>query len=300
MVKLRLIALGLVTGALLAAGLAFGVTEASATGGSPQPRVQPDPAQSIPGEFVGIPPVRVLDTRVPIGVPTKAKLGPDQTIDVAISGEGGVPSNATAVAINITSAGATAPSYLTVYPTGSSRPVSSVANVTPSLSLAGSGSFDLGTGGQLTVFNAAGSTNVVIDVSGYYLANPVPENYTWNPTLDGTPPFDVAGSTTFPAGSTVTINSASWEGSFSCPNSSPDFAGYVTLYVGSQVLVQWQNLLLNSAGPTVTNSPLVLTSAGSLSATVGCPPVDTGGTTTGSVNVSFTVEPPPAPALPYS
>ena len=65
------------------------------------------------GEFHSLGPVRVLDTRS--GPP----IGPNATRDVQVAGAGGVPSTGVrAVLMNVTVAGPTAPSYLTIFPTG--------------------------------------------------------------------------------------------------------------------------------------------------------------------------------------
>src|SRR3954471_24935899 len=74
---------GVVAGSLLvgAAGLA-----AAAPGGSGPAAVSS--AVGYPGGFVGVAPLRVLDTRSgdgPIGVPAAAPLGPNQEISLALT-----------------------------------------------------------------------------------------------------------------------------------------------------------------------------------------------------------------------
>lgn len=169
--------------------------------GQRSPQVQPQnhlvAATPTPGQFVGISPVRVLDTRVPIGVVTKAKLGPGQSINIAVGGAFGIPSDATAVSINLTLVNATVPSFVTVYPTGSSQPTASSDNANPGLVDPNGGTFNLGTSGELTVFNAAGSLNVVMDVTGYFVvAEPV---------------LTTDASTYLPGGS-VTYTGSNWDG----------------------------------------------------------------------------------------
>jgi hypothetical protein len=228
------------TAVALGGGIAWAASQPHA-----QPRVVSQPA--LPGEFVGIQPVRVLDTRVPIGVATKGKLGPGQSVDVTIAGVGGVPSDATAVAVSITSEGATASSFFTVYPTGNAKPGTSTANVSPGLSLAASGSFDLGTGGKLTVFNALGSVNAIMDVTGYYtLAPPLlttdaasylpggTVTYTGNnwPAACTSINLDVIG----PGGSTVATGVAPTSGTFTGTFTAPTTAGPLILMAQSQTV----------------------------------------------------------------
>src|SRR5262245_59042956 len=88
-----------------------------------------------PSDFVGITPIRVLDTRgagQTVGVPSAAPLGPGQSIDVQITGIAGIPAEATSVAINVTiDDDATLKSFLTVWPTGQPRPLASTNNAEP-------------------------------------------------------------------------------------------------------------------------------------------------------------------------
>jgi hypothetical protein len=127
-----------------------------------------------PAEFVGIQPVRVLDTRKvgpPVGVPAAAQIGPNQSIDVQVTGAFGIPDNATSVAINVTIDGdATQKSFLTVWPTGSTRPLASTNNAEPGLISPVGALMKVGTGGKISVYNSAGFVNVVIDVTGYFVA----------------------------------------------------------------------------------------------------------------------------------
>lgn len=128
------------------------------------PTVDPPPPAG--GEtYVALPPTRALDTRT-----TSSLAGPG-SVDVTIGGAFGVPSNAKAVVLNVTSTGASLASFLTVYPTGEDRPDASnlnteVAQDTPNLVIV-----PIGAGGQVTIFNNAGTGDVVADVLGYFPAS---------------------------------------------------------------------------------------------------------------------------------
>jgi hypothetical protein len=117
-----------------------------------------------PVQYHPITPIRILDTRG--GTP----LGANATMDVAVAGAGGVPANATAAVINVTATNTTAASYLTVYPTGASRPLASTLNWTAGKTVPNLTEIELGTSGMLTVYNAFGNTDVVFDVNGYVSA----------------------------------------------------------------------------------------------------------------------------------
>lgn len=114
--------------------------------------------------YVPITPVRVLDTRQ-----TGGALGAGSTLDQQIAGVDGIGTGAAAAVTNVTAVDTTAASYFTVYPTGGSRPTASDVNwsagqVVPNLTVA-----TLSAGGSITVYNYAGSADVVIDAFGYFL-----------------------------------------------------------------------------------------------------------------------------------
>src|SRR5438876_4081874 len=72
------------------------------------------------GLFNSLVPARVLDTRDGTGTGgVVAKVGAGSTIDLMVTGAGGVPSTGVeAVALNVTVTNATAPSYITAWPKG--------------------------------------------------------------------------------------------------------------------------------------------------------------------------------------
>ena len=116
--------------------------------------------------FTGITPVRLLDTREPndSGLP----LGAGATTSVTVAGVAGVPSSASAVVLNVTAVSPTVGGYLTVWPAGGPKPGTSNLNfvagdVVPNLVTVG-----VGAGGQVSVFNLAGATHVVVDIMGWF------------------------------------------------------------------------------------------------------------------------------------
>ena len=141
-----------------------------------------------PSDFVGITPVRVLDTRQPprgntIGVATPGPIGPAQTLDVKVAGVFGIPANATSVAVNVTiDDDATLKSFLTVWPKGGARPLASTNNAEPGFISPVSALMKVGTDGMLSVFNQQGSVNVIIDVTGYFIADPLSNTTTTTST----------------------------------------------------------------------------------------------------------------------
>jgi hypothetical protein len=125
---------------------------------------------SNPAVFHALSPVRVFDTREGTGGVPLAPLGPGATIDVQMTGVNGVPSNATAVVLNVTIVDGTAPSFLTVWPTGEIRPEASSMNWTGPAATPNGVTAPIGAGGKVSFYNLAGTVNVLADVAGYYTA----------------------------------------------------------------------------------------------------------------------------------
>ncbi len=126
------------------------------------------------GTYHSLGPVRILDTRS-----SHAPLRPGQIRDVAVLGRGGVPrSGVSAVVLNLTVVGSTSSGYVTAFGKGQRRPTASNINFPPRFTGANMVTVAPGTGGIVDLYNMAGNTNVVVDVSGYYASNE-----TLTPTL---------------------------------------------------------------------------------------------------------------------
>ena len=79
-----------------------------------------------------------------------------------------IPSSATAVVANVTVTGATASSYLTIWPAGSQRPLASNLNFVAGETIPNRVEVPLSSTGAISVYNLSGQVNVIIDVNGYY------------------------------------------------------------------------------------------------------------------------------------
>jgi hypothetical protein len=115
--------------------------------------------------FDPLDPTRVLDTR---GPGAAGPVGPNQSITVPMAGHGGVPAGATAVLLTVTATGATAPTYVTVYPGGTTRPVASNLNVPASATVSNQVVVPVGADGSVALYNSAGSVHLLVDLAGYY------------------------------------------------------------------------------------------------------------------------------------
>jgi hypothetical protein len=125
-------------------------------------------ASSAGTRFHALTPSRILDTRSGNGAPV-GPLGPGATMNLQVTGRGGVPSTGvSAVVVNVTVTDATAMSYLTVYPAGEARPLAANLNYGPGQVVPNLFTAKVGANGQLSMFNAAGTAQVIADVAGWY------------------------------------------------------------------------------------------------------------------------------------
>ncbi len=127
-------------------------------------------AELLPAPFFPVAPARICDTRSNGNTtPCVGKtLSAGGVLDVQVAGHGGVPAGATAVVANVTITGATAPSFLTAYPDGTSRPLASNLNFSAGETVPNLVTVPLSSTGAIDLYNAAGSVNVIVDVDGYY------------------------------------------------------------------------------------------------------------------------------------
>lgn len=118
------------------------------------------------GAFVPVNPARLLDTRDGTGG-VRGQVGVDGTINVALATGSPIPATAKAVVVNVISVDSSAPSYVTAWPTGASRPLAATMNPRPGVPVPNQAYLKLGPGGQLSLYNYTGATDLVIDVFGY-------------------------------------------------------------------------------------------------------------------------------------
>jgi hypothetical protein len=121
-------------------------------------------------------PARLLDTRP--GFPTVdgsasgagALVGGSQ-IDLQVAGRAGIPaSGASAVALNVTVANPSQPGFVTVWPTDQTRPLASNLNFVPGQTVPNLVIAKLSGMGQISLFNSAGTTDLVADATAWFPA----------------------------------------------------------------------------------------------------------------------------------
>ena len=117
--------------------------------------------------FTGVVPDRVLDSRVGIGTSARP-FAAGETRSVKVAGVSGVPADAESVVVNITMVGAPGSGYLTAFPTGGALPNASNVNVTPGGVRANTSVVKVGSGGQISLYVAETSSDVIVDVLGSF------------------------------------------------------------------------------------------------------------------------------------
>jgi len=210
-----------------AAGFVVVALMAGITGGSLSPAtadVAPLVASTAPvGQwFHAVTPVRIIDSRpAPSRVGPLATWGEQQTQDVTVvGGSSGVPDTATAVVLNVTGLNATkANDYVSIWPSGATQPTVSSLNLDPGQTKANQVTVKVGSGsghaGKVSIFNADGTADVVVDVNGYYDPTAGDGFTSVSPSriLDSrTGPQHVGSATTWTAGQTQQVAVASLGG----------------------------------------------------------------------------------------
>ena len=151
--------------------------------GPPSPQSAPViPVAPSPATYDPVTPYRICDTRsgnpsVLAGVDAQCNgqtFGPGGSLTIQVSGtnrsgssSGGVPSGASSVVLNVTVVDATAASFLTVWPAGGGQPLSSSVNWSAGQTVANLVTVGLSSSGQINLYNAFGTTDVIVDVQGW-------------------------------------------------------------------------------------------------------------------------------------
>jgi Carbohydrate esterase, sialic acid-specific acetylesterase len=120
---------------------------------------------SAPGTFSSVAPTRLLDTRLSSG-----PVSGGSSVTFKAGGKLGIPTNASAVVLNLTVAETKSFGFLTAYPAGSSKPKASNLNYTAGQTVPNLVVVPVGTDGKVTVANtSSGTAAVIADVAGYFL-----------------------------------------------------------------------------------------------------------------------------------
>jgi hypothetical protein len=226
------------------------------------------------GGYVAVTPARITDTRAGSGQANAGStLGAGSTLTVQVTGAGGVPTTGVSgVVLNATVTNTTGSSFLTVWPNGNTMPVVSNLNWVPGWTVPNRVTVPVGTGGKVSFYNKFGSTDLVVDVDGYYTDATasgvffVPQNPTrvidtriQGGTLGagGSSTYQVTGFAGVPAGASAAL--------FNTTVTNTTASSFLTVYPGggARPLASDLNWV---AGQTIPNMTVAtLSSAGSVS-----------------------------------
>ena len=159
----------------------FKVAAVNSVGTGPQSAASSAVTPASGARFNPLPPARVLDTREGNGAPP-ARVSANGSIDLQVTGRGGVPATGvSAVVLNVTVTEPTALSFLTAWPTGEARPLASNLNFTAGQTVPNLVVVKVGAGGKVSLYNHAGTTHVIADVSGWYGASGATQGSRYHP-----------------------------------------------------------------------------------------------------------------------
>ncbi len=119
--------------------------------------------------FFPLPPCRLVDTRpnAPSTISSGSLAGGTSRTLNLLSGSCSVPVQAAAYSLNITSVPSGSLGYLTVSPTGGSRPLASTLNSPTGTVVANAAIVPAGANGSIDVY-ATDTTDLVVDINGYF------------------------------------------------------------------------------------------------------------------------------------
>ena len=225
------------------------------------------------GQYHTMAPARVYDSRSG-GTPLAA----GEIRDVPVTNHGGVPaSGVLAVFVNVSVTNTTAGSYLTAFPAGSALPNTANLNWSAGRTVSNLVEIDVGVGGQVSLYNAQGRADLIIDVTGWVsvssasagpdgLYRPVvPARILDTRTGVGAPAAPIGPGMTidFQAATGPVPTSGAEAVVFNLTATAPTLPGYLTVYPKGQPRPGTANLSF-AAGQTVPNRVVVPLGAGGM------------------------------------
>jgi len=120
--------------------------------------------------FFTLTPCRLIDTRNPNGPYGGPALAANLSRSFTLAGQCGIPSNVTAVAVNVTITQPTGLGDLRIFPGGAPLPLVSTLNWRLGQTRANNAVISLGSSGDITVpvDQASGTVHFILDVNGYF------------------------------------------------------------------------------------------------------------------------------------
>ncbi len=120
-----------------------------------------------PADYQALAPTRLLDTRAGLGA-ARAVVPAGGKVSLQVAGRAGLPTRGVgAVVLNVTAVTPAGSGFLSLYPTGTDRPVVSSLNYEKGSTIANQVVAKVGDTGAVDIY-ASQATHLVVDVSGYY------------------------------------------------------------------------------------------------------------------------------------
>ena len=221
-------------------------------------------------EFIPVPPCRVADTRNPAGDFGGPTLAAGATRSFAIPQSAcHIPASAQAYSLNVTAVPQGPLPYLTLWPAGLIQPNVSTLNSDGGTVTANAAIVPAGPGGGVSVF-AAGKTDVILDIDGYFAGAGGSSFYAVTPCrvadtrgatgLFGGPSMFSGQTRDFPIPSgpcAVPSNASAYSLNVTAvPNAARDFLGYLTTWATGQPM-PFVSTLNSWTGTVVANMAIV-------------------------------------------
>ena len=130
-----------------------------------------DGSTAVPGaRFNPLQPARIYDTREPTFNPSMQPVAQIGTINVQVTGQGGVPpvGQVSAVVLNVTADQPSDSGFLTLHASDVARGSTSNLDFTASQTVPNLAVVEVGADGKVAVYNHLGHTHVILDVVGWF------------------------------------------------------------------------------------------------------------------------------------
>lgn len=131
---------------------------------------------TLPVFFVGVNPCRDVDTRQapgPYGGPALTA-GVPRNFSIKTGAPcTGIAAGAVAYSLNITVTNTQGPGFILIYPQGGIQPLVSTVNYVAGQTIANAAIVPAGTGGGITVVAGVSGTDLIVDINGYFAADPI-------------------------------------------------------------------------------------------------------------------------------
>jgi hypothetical protein len=208
-------------------------------------------------------PLRLLDSRNAVGVPTRSRANADSTTTLHVAGIGGTPATgAQAVTLNVTVDQPETGGFVTVYPCGENVPRASNLNYAAGQTIANLVTVKVGQDGNVCIYTS-GSAHLIADLAAWYQPS-LPAGFkglTPSRVLDSRNAVGISGITLLGAGSITTLAIAGHGGvptsgaeavTLNITVDQPQGGGFVTIFPCGQDVPTASNLNY-TRGQTIAN-----------------------------------------------